>query len=166
MVRRIMIAALASAALSLPGAALAGPGKAKVAKAERVAGKATAKSARTAQKAVARADRAAQKAAAKAGRATGRAESKSVLRGSNVVAGPLTGLDPGDAVYGTVNGSLQQVGSVERIVPRADGRVSNILVRTLDGRILPLAPGSITLDAGSGQWTALSLRPSPNRRRN
>ena len=155
MVRRIMMAALASAALSLPGAALAGPGKAKVAKAERVAGKAAAKSARTAQK-----------AAAKAGRAAARAEARSVVRGSNVVSGPLTGLDPGDAVYGTVNGSLQQVGSVERIVPRADGRVSNILVRTLDGRILPLAPGSITLDAGSGQWTALSLRPSANRRRN
>lgn len=134
MIRRIMIAALASAALALPGAAHAGPGKSKA-----------AKSARTAHKATARAN--------------------SMLRGTSVVAGPLTGLDPGDAVYGTVNGSMQQVGSVERIVPRADGRVGNVLVRTVDGRILPLSPGSLSLDSASGQWTAVSLRPNSNRAR-
>ncbi|HET7817643.1 MAG TPA: hypothetical protein VFK58_08720 [Sphingomicrobium sp.] len=166
MVRRIMVAALASAALALPGAALAGPGKSKAAKAERVASKAAAKSARAVQKAALKSDRSASRAAAKAQRSASKAEARSVLRGSNVVAGPLTGLDPGDLVYGTVNGSFQQVGSVERIVPSVDGRVRNVLVRTVDGRILPLAPGSLTLDSASGEWTAVSLRPNANRRRN
>lgn len=165
MVRRIMIAALASAALTLPGAALAGPGKAKVAKAERVASKAAAKSAKAAQKAGAKAERAAAKASAKAQFAASKADARSLLSGSSVVAGPLAGLDPGDAVYGTVNGTVQQIGSVERIVTGVDGRVRNILVRTTDGRILPLAPGSVTLDSASGQWTAVSLRPNANRRR-
>lgn len=155
MVRRIMVAALASAALSLPGAALAGPGKAKVAKAERTAGKAAAKSARAAQKAAVKA----QRSSARAGARGASARAGSLLSGGTVVSGPLTGLSVGAPVH--LGGEV--AGTVERIVPAGGREVRNVLVRTSDGRIVPLAPGSLAFD-GSG-WTATSLDPSANRRR-
>jgi hypothetical protein len=95
-----------------------------------------------------------------------RANANSVLAGDNVVSGPLTGLNVGDPIFAMVDGTLQSVGTVFRIVPTNSGQVSNVLVRLSDGRVVPLAPGSLSLDTTTNQWTALTTRSRDNRRRN
>jgi hypothetical protein len=81
------------------------------------------------------------------------ANQNSVLVGTSVVAGPLTGLTVGSTVY-DMNGMA--VGTVERIVPSSNRFVSNVLVRGSDGRIYPLAPASLSLNGSL--WTTTSLR--------
>lgn len=149
MVRRIMIAALASAALALPGGAPAAAAKPNPAKAAAKAGKAAHKAAHKS----ARSDRRA------AAGAISRANAGSLLRSRTVVEGPLAGLSVGSQVM--FDGGV--AGTVERIVPNRNGRVRNVLVRLNDGRIVPLAPGSLAFDGSA--WTATTLRPNANRRR-
>lgn len=87
-----------------------------------------------------------------------RANRNSVLRGSTVVAGPLVGLGEGAQVLDS-NGI--PIGTVARIVPSRDGVVRNVLVRAIDGRVYPLAPGSVMFDAG--RLIATTLMASANR---
>lgn len=160
MIRNVIISAVAALALATAGTAIAKPGgaKGKPAKVERVqkANKGAA------MRAKGRAN--SQGPAHASARGIERSSTSSVLKGSTVVAGPLTGLDPGDTVFANVDGTMQEVGTVRKIVPGRNGRVSNVLVRTSDGRTLPLSPASLTADAGGG-WTAV-LDPSMHRRRN
>ena len=151
MVRKIMVAALACAAIGLPAAAPAAPGKGKAAKAERSVGKAAKAASRRAKS---------QGPANASARAIERASPRSVLGQSSVVAGPLAGLDVGDELFGMRDGSSYRIGSVDRIVPGGDGRVGNVLVRTVDGRVVPVAPRSIAFDSASGQWTTGGPRPT------
>jgi hypothetical protein len=44
-----------------------------------------------------------------------------------------------------------RMGTVERIVPSSDRKVRNVLVRTSDGRIVPISPERLTL--AGGMWT-------------
>jgi hypothetical protein len=87
------------------------------------------------------------------------ANSNSVLSGTTVVAGPLTGLVAGATVLGT---DRLPVGTVSRIVAAPDGTVRNVLVRTNEGRIVPLAANSVQLTGST--LTALSLLPNSDRR--
>ena len=87
------------------------------------------------------------------------ANGNSVLSGATVVAGPLTGLIAGASVVGA-NG--MPVGTVSRIVASPDGTVRNVLVRSTDGRIIPLEVSSLQLSGST--LTALSLRPNYGRR--
>jgi hypothetical protein len=87
------------------------------------------------------------------------ANSNSVLSGTTVVAGPLTGLVAGAPVMGADG---MRVGTISRIVASPDGMVRNVLVRTTDGRIIPLAANSLQLNGST--LTALSMLPNFNRR--
>lgn len=149
MVRRMIISAFAAAALASGGSAIAKPGgaKGKAAKVERVqnAGKGAAMRAKGRLN-----SRGPLNASA---RGIERSSANSVLKGSTVVAGPLTGLDPGDPVFATVDGNLREIGTVRRLVPGHAGRVGNVLVRTPDGRTVPVKPGSLTFDEAAQQWT-------------
>ena len=87
------------------------------------------------------------------------ANENSVLNGSTVVAGPLSGLTIGTTVFDT-NGV--QIGTVERIVPGRNGVVRNVLVRGIDGRIYPLSAGSVSLNGT--MLVATTLMASANRR--
>ena len=152
MIRKIMISALAAVAMASAGVAVAKPGNAKGPKAAKVA-----KAAKPGATMRAQGRLNSQGPANASARGIERSSVNSVLKGSTVVAGPLTGLDGGDTVHATVDGSLQPVGTVERIVPDTDGRVRNVLVRLSDGRVVPLDPAS--LSDSSGQWTTDSLKP-------
>lgn len=87
------------------------------------------------------------------------ANMNSVLSGTTIVAGPLTGLVAGANVVGA-NGL--SVGTVARIVASPDGTVRNVLVRSPDGRIIPLSASSLQLSGST--LTALSLSPRAGRR--
>jgi hypothetical protein len=81
------------------------------------------------------------------------ANENSVLFGSTIAAGPLTGLAVGTTIF---NSDLQPVGTVERIMTARDGTVRTILVRSTDSRrMFSLTPRSLSL-SGS-QFVALRL---------
>ena len=182
MTRNVILSALATVALAVTGPALAKPGKGghgHSAAAKAKAG-AQAKPSKNANKNASKnANKNASKNANKnadeldldetgtSARAKGRANSQAALHasprakeranansavhGNTVVVGPLSGLAVGTPVrMGDV------MGTVERIVPGGDRRVSNVLVRTSDGRIVPLDPDSLTSDGNS--WSASSRR--------
>lgn len=156
MVRRMIIGAFAAAALAtagIAGTATAKPGgKGKPAKVERAhqAGKGAK------MRAEGRLNSRGPLHASPRG--VERSSASSVLKGSTVVAGPLTGLDPGDRVVAAVDGSLREIGTVRRLVPGHGGRVGNVLVRTPDGRTVPIRPGRLTFDAATQQWTLSGFR--------
>lgn len=163
--REMILSALASLALVTAGTAAAKPGKAldngpKVgAKAKgklEAGGRVKIEKSRLGIAAVGEQDRSTRRAKSKgpahaSPRALQRASSNSVLAGQRVVDGQLTGLEVGTPVH--VNGV--RIGTVERIVP-AERQVSNVLVRTISGRIIPISPGKLNLK--DGVWNA-SLRP-------
>lgn len=151
MVREFMIAALAASAMAVTGTAAAKPGKNKPVKVER-SGAGVGEPVRARGRVNSRG------ALHASPRGIQRSSSNSVLKNGTVVAGPLTGLDPGDPVFATVDGSLREIGTVRNLVPGHGGRVGNVLVRTPDGRTVPLAPGNVMLDPATQQWTVSRLR--------
>ena len=139
MIGKLIIGALASAALAVAAPSPAKPGNGhghanKPAKASKPA---------KAQQARARS----QGPAHASPRALERASQNSVLHGSSVVAGPLTGLTVGSAVVDSNGGPL---GTVERINSSSGGTVRNVLVRSATGsRIIPLDPAGLSLDGAT-----------------
>ncbi len=145
MIRSIIVGALATVALAAAGPVLAKPGKggghgmSNPAKANKGKAKGRGDASMPAQR-----RQKSQGAAHASPRALERASANSVLHDDVVVAGPLTGLSVGSQVM-LDNGRM---GAVERIVPSSGRRVSNVLVRTSDGRIVPISPERLTLEGG------------------
>ena len=77
--------------------------------------------------------------------AIAKANPNSVLA-SGVNGGPLDGLELGMAVVGPNGESL---GTVQRIVAHPDGTVIVVLVKSPDGRIIPLSGSSISIDGST-----------------
>ena len=154
MTRNVILSALATVALAVTGPALAKPGKGG-GHGPNVAAKAKAKAkagGRTEVKAHSQRRQKSQGPAHASPRALERANANSVLAGNTVVVGPLAGLSVGTPIR--IGNDV--LGTVERIVPGGERRVSNVLVRTTDGRMVPLDPHSLTSDGSS--WSATSRR--------
>ncbi len=81
----------------------------------------------------------------------------SVLKGTTVVGGSLTGLTKGMSVV-DLNGNT--VGTVSRINTATGGRVVNVLVKSSTGaRTIPLSPGTMSVSGGVATTTSLKRNP-------
>jgi hypothetical protein len=79
--------------------------------------------------------------------------SHSVLRGTTVVGGSLSGLTRGMSVV-DVNGNT--VGTVRGINTASGGRVVNVLVKSSTGaRTIPLSPATLSVSGGVATTTSL-----------
>jgi hypothetical protein len=85
-----------------------------------------------------------------------RANANSVLSGTTVVAGPLTGVSVGAPVL-SANG--MPAGRVEQIVAGNDGTVRSLVLRAVNDQVFTLAPHDLSV--ASGVLTALTLRVTP-----
>ena len=132
---RTFLTMLASAALLAAPSIAAAPGKGQGAKAQTT--KAQGASARSKSKGPAHAS------------ATGiaHANRNSVLHGSTVASGPLSGLAIGSTVLDS-NGNV--IGTVRKILVSSSGTVRKVLVRSATGaRTIPLAASALSLSGAT-----------------
>lgn len=79
--------------------------------------------------------------------------SRSVLKGTTVVGGNLSGLSRGMTV---VDANGNTVGTVKRINTASGGRVVNVLVKSsTSARTIPLSPGALSVSGGVATTTSL-----------